>query len=307
MSELKEMRVVEKSKYFFGLSILIILVGVVMLFTRGLNLGIDFTGGTILNIDMKQEFSTDTISDLLKENGITASAVVKAGEGDVQTEAVVRYQAFDDAEAENEARASLMTSIQETYPDAELVSQDRVGATMGSEMVRNACYAVLAASILMLIYIWFRFELLTGVATVVALLHDVFVMIAVMAITGMTVNSGFIAALLTIIGYSINDSIVLFDRIRENNKRFSVKEKSRSYVVNVSVRQCMARTINTTLTTLVAILILYFVGVDSIKEFSLPIIAGLVSGVYSSLFIATPIWALWSDHKLAKRKALNRA
>lgn len=158
--------------------------------------------------------------------------------------------------------------------------------------------AILGAAVLMLIYITFRFELVFGLAAIVALLHDVLVLISVYAIFNITVNSSFIAAVLTIVGYSINDTIVVFDRLRENVKR----EKNKRYdeIADMSIGQTLTRSINTSLTTMLVIGSLLVLGVDSIKEFALPLMAGVAVGTYSSIFIASPVWALIRNRKAKK-------
>ena len=158
-------------------------------------------------------------------------------------------------------------------------------------MTLNALKSTIIAWICILIYIWFRFELKSGVTAVIALIHDVLVMVAVAALLRTQINSSFVAAVLTIIGYSINNTIVIFDRIRENVKRFG-RKLSRAEIANTSISQTLSRSINTSLTTLFTLLALYVFGVESIKEFTLPIIVGILAVAYSSIFIAGPLWAV---------------
>ena len=162
---------------------------------------------------------------------------------------------------------------------------------MGKDLWSNAAMSIIIAVILMLIYITFRFELLTGLSALLALLHDMMVMLAVYAVFNLTINTSFIAAILTILGYSINATIVVFDRIRENT-RF-IRKESFVDVANKSIWQTMARSINTSVTTLITLVVLYILGVASIKEFAFPLIVGVVCGCYSSVFLASQFWVLF--------------
>ena len=158
----------------------------------------------------------------------------------------------------------------------------------------------------MLIYITFRFKLTFGIAAIISLLHDVFVLLAVYALFRVPVNSPFVAAVLTVVGYSINDTIVVFDRIRENLKGFRIM--SNEEVADLSIRQTLTRSINTSITTLLSIVCLYLLGVDSIKEFTLPLLVGIASGTYSSICIASPLWVMFEemrDKKKADKKNLS--
>ncbi len=290
------------TKYFkvtLSISIIIIVIGIIcMAAFGGLNLGIDFTGGSLTTVDIKTEYDTDVIREVLAANDAADAPVVKTGTG--FTEAEFRMRDVGDDELQATVTERVMTGIQETYPDAELVSVDRVGAVTSSDLVKNALLAVVVACLLMLVYIWIRFELYSGIAAVIALAHDVMIMISVVAIVQLQINSGFIAACLTIVGYSINNTIVIFDRIRDNRKTLKAKYLSYDELANVSIKETLSRTINTSVTTLIMIVCLYVFGVDSIKEFSLPIIVGLVAGTYSSVFLSAPIWAkfmAWADNR----------
>jgi preprotein translocase SecF subunit len=200
----------------------------------------------------------------------------------------------------NEDRMAIFNTIKTQYglEDDALRSTEQFGPAIGTEIRNRAIMAILGAAVLMLIYITFRFELVFGLAAIVALLHDVLVLISVYAIFNITVNSSFIAAVLTIVGYSINDTIVVFDRLRENVKR----EKNKRYdeIADMSIGQTLTRSINTSLTTMLVIGSLLVLGVDSIKEFALPLMAGVAVGTYSSIFIASPVWALIRNRKAKK-------
>ena len=295
------MKFMSKSKYFLFLSGAIILAGLIVGFIfGGLNLGIDFTGGSILTVELGEQFDMTVVEKALDDNGITSDMRQIVTGGENNTQAVIRMQEFAKGTDDAKVRENILESLRQTYPAATGGEVESVGGVTTGEIIRNAFLAILIASAFMLVYIWIRFELFSGIAALTALVHDVLIMTAVMSIARVQINSSYIAACLTIVGYSINDTIVLFDRIRENNKRYSISSKTRAQVADVSIRETLTRTINTSVTTLVMILSLYIFGVDSIKEFALPLIVGLVSGTYSSIFIASPVWVKLMEIKHKK-------
>ena len=201
-----------------------------------------------------------------------------------------------------------------------VASGSMVGATVSTELIFNAVLAVVLALIFMLCYIGIRFQLSSGLACIVALLHDVLMMFAFMAICHIEINSTFIAALITILGYSINNSIIIFDRVRENMRSVYAKDMTSEQIANKSVRETLMRSINTTITTLIMIIMVAILGVTDIKIFAFPIIIGLISGTFSSIFIAPSLWALFQrvgkknknndnkpDYKKTKKKAPDTA
>ncbi len=303
------MQFMNKSKYFMMFSGLVIIVAVIMgVIFGGLNLGIDFTGGSILTIELEQEYDLQDVTDALSANGIdpASAQVVRAGENG--TQAVIRMQELDKDTDDALLREAIINNLAETYPNASGGEVESVGGVTTGEIITNAFISVILASVLMLLYIWIRFELFSGLAAVTALVHDVLIMTAVVCIARIQINSSYIAACLTIVGYSINDTIVLFDRIRENNKKYSISHITRAEVADISIRETLSRTINTSVTTFVTILALYIFGVASIKEFALPLIVGLVSGTYSSIFIASPVWValMKAKHKKDYQKLTEK-
>lgn len=293
--------IVEKFKYIIWISIIILVLGLVFgIANGGLNLGIDFTGGTLTTVDMGGEFNSADVEKALDNCGVTGYQVVKSG--DNYTEAVIRMQVTDDTDIQANLTEDIMAEINKVYPDAVLGAEDKVGGVASTELIINAFLSVIVACALMLIYIWIRFELASGIAAVIALVHDVGIMIAVMAILQLQVNSSFIAACLTIVGYSINNTIVIFDRVRDNNKVMGIKKYTRAEIGNKSVKDTLRRTINTSVTTLIMIVALYVLGVTSIKEFAFPIIIGIVAGTFSSIFVSVPI-AVWFQNKLKPAKS----
>ncbi|MDD3242678.1 MAG: protein translocase subunit SecF [Eubacteriales bacterium] len=290
-----KIKVMKHAVLLCGISVVLLLAGLLVLVFKGFNLGIDFTGGSILNITFDESFELNKVEDVFKASGMNVGDYQFSLSGDNQV--VLRYQDKDaDPEEQNTKRTAFIDALQEVYPTADQGSLDRVGAVAGAELRKNAFTAVAVACVLMLLYIWIRFEFLSGLTAVIALLHDVMMMVAVMAVTRTQVDSTFIAAMLTIVGYSINNTIIIFDRVRENKRRS--RRMSNEELVDESINSCLSRTINTTVTTLFTVLALYIFGVTSIKIFTLPLLVGIVSGLYSSLFIAGPVW-VWL-HRIGK-------
>ena len=280
-------KIVEKSKIWFSISLAIILIGVVLMCTRGLNFGIDFKGGTKLVVELGDNFDKVEVDNIVKE--YASDAVTKTVEG-------TQYET---------KTAELFDALKEKYTldDSALVSETQIGPSVGKELSRNAIIAVLVACVAMLVYIAIRFEFTFGVAAIGALIHDVLITLSVYAIFDIPVNSSFIAAMLTIVGYSINDTIVVFDRIRENNH--SMRRSNPTEIANKSINKTLARSINTSLTTLIIIGAVN-VFVPTVREFSFPLLIGIAAGAYSSIFIASPIWVILKN-KMNKKKSVKTA
>lgn len=282
-------------------AVIIVVCIVLSLCGHGMNLGIDFTGGSLLTYDMGGEFDVEDVYSALATAGIDEYQVAKSGEG-VQDTLQIRLKSEMSDEAH---RNALDDALFTSFPDASFITQDYVGAVAGRDLIANAFYSVLIVAACLLIYIAIRFDFRSGLTAVLALLHDVVIMICGMVLfSGMfQANSSFIAAMLTIVGYSINNTIIIFDRIRENQKLGEFRGKSRMELVDVSVRQTLTRTINTSITTLITIVLLFILGGNSIREFAFPIIVGIVAGVYSSVMLSGQAWAYIIDHNLLGRKA----
>ena len=286
-------KIVEKSKIWFSISLAIILIGVVLMFTRGLNFGIDFKGGTKLVVELGDNFDKVEVDNIVKE--YASDAVTKTVEG---TQYEIKSTELDETKT-----AELFDALKEKYTldDSALVSETQIGPSVGKELSRNAIIAVLVACVAMLVYIAIRFEFTFGVAAIGALIHDVLITLSVYAIFDIPVNSSFIAAMLTIVGYSINDTIVVFDRIRENNH--SMRRSNPAEIANKSINKTLARSINTSLTTLIIIGAVN-VFVPTVREFSFPLLIGIAAGAYSSIFIASPIWVILKN-KMNKKKSVK--
>ena len=286
------------------ISLVIMAIALVMTFMGyGMNLGIDFTGGTLMTYSMGGEFDTGDVSAALAACGVSDAQIAKTG--DNATEVQIR---ISDKENTDELRSAFVEEISKTYPAVEYVDITRVGAVAGRDLINNAVKSVAFAAILMLIYIAVRFDFYSGLAAVIGLIHDVAIMLAFMVLLRgvIRVDSTFIAALLTIVGYSINNTIIIFDRIRETSKKPGYSMKPRMEIVEVSVSNTLSRTINTSLTTLITLVTLYIFGVDSIREFAFPLIVGMLAGTYSSVLLSGQVWAMWMEKHNA-RKASKKA
>ena len=284
----------------------ILLVAIVMNIAGvGLAPGIDFTGGSIVEYAVGGEFATEDVSALLKQNGFSDSVVsrVQAEDGSM-TNLQIRLKLEDgQEEGDSSDQLTLLNSLlADTYEGIRFISMEYAGATSSAELIKNALKSIVAALVLMLVYIAIRFDLYSGAAALFGLCHDVLVMLAAMSFAGalFQVNSSFIAALLTIVGYSINDTIIIFDRIRENKKRLS--RASNGEIVDVSVSASLSRTVNTSVTTLITLLALFILGAASIREFAFPLIIGMVAGTYSSNLLSGPLWAWLMDKKESRRQ-----
>lgn len=293
------MKVVKRKRTWFSISIAIIVVGIIMAIVNGgLNLDIEFTGGTMMHV----EFNDKQVDDTDVQAVIDEALGDKAAGADVQAIKGENQVIIKTKELTTEERTAVMNGLADKYgidPINDLLSHSNISGTISSELQRDAILAVLVAAIIMLIYISIRFhDITTGVSAIVALLHDVLVVLAIYAIFRIPVNNSFIAAMLTIVGYSINDTIVVFDRIRENQK--SMRRGQYAELVDSSINQTLARSINTSLTTVVMVALLYFLGVPAIQDFSFPLMMGIISGTYSSIFIASPVWYLFKKKNEVK-------
>ena len=288
------LKIVENRKIWFTISLVIIAIGMITWGVRGLNYGIDFYGGTVVQVDLKKKVDTEEIRSIAAKYANDASVQTVD-----ETGIILRSSSITPEDVEK-----FKTDINEKYKvDPTTWQNETVGPSIGDESRKNAILAIAISVIAILIYVAIRFEIRFGVAAIIALLHDLLVTISVYAVLQIPVNGPFIAAILTILGYSINDTIVIFDRIRENMR--TMRKASFEEVADISITQTLSRSINTSLTTLFTITAVYFVGVSAVKELALPLIIGIIAGSYSSIFIASPIWVMWKNADKKKKAAVN--
>ncbi len=288
-----------KGKYLL-LPIIVVIAGIVMYFVNsGFNFDIEFMGGIKMQVNMGTSFDNEEVRAYLEETtGVTPIIVQTLGDG---TQASIKTQPIEE-EKKNEIYAALKEKY--ALQDEEPMAVNSASASFGKQVQQKTLIFTLIAILCILAYIALRFEWRSAVTAIMALVINIVIMFAVYAITYTPLNTTFIAAMLTVIGYSINNTIVVFDRIRENMRGYNPKKgMTVSEITNKSINESMGRTINTTITTLITIVVLYIVGVQSIKEFAFPLIVGVLAGAYSSIFIASPWWAAWKESNEAAKKA----
>lgn len=282
------MDILGKRKIWYTISAIVIGIGLIFLLINGLNLGIDFNGGTLMEFSFENEVTTDQVRNVLEEINIAEDSKIQRSDSAGMHGVIIRAKTLDSEEI-----VAVEEAVKNEFETAEMLRTEMVGPTIGQELRINALLAMLAASIAIVAYISFRFEFRFAVVSIITLMHDVLITIGIFAIIGREVNTPFVAALLTIVGYSINDTIVIFDRIRENMKlmhRVPFIEQANTAVVDT-----LPRSINTSLTTLITILAIYFFGGASIQTFMLALFIGMFAGTYSSIFVASPLLVTWQN------------
>ena len=284
-----------RAKIWFVVSLLIIIPGIFSMMTRGLNFGIDFTGGTIIDLKFDQPVEISKVRESLKPFGLDGATIQLSGEtSDVASSTDVMIRTVD---LEETQRKEVMAGIKNSVGNYEVMREEKVGATIGGELIFNAIMALVISWVLIILYIAYRFEFRFGFAAVLALVHDILIVLSIFSFTQKQVDSSFVAALLTIVGYSINDTIVIFDRIRENLKLHFRRGGNVTELVNKSIYQTLTRSLYTVFTCLFTTFALYFFGGETTKDFAFALIVGFTSGCYSSIFIAGPLWLTFRNWK----------
>ena len=286
----KELHFIKHKKVFYIISIAILVVGLGFGVVRGLNYGIDFTGGTMIQMDMGEEVEISEVKKVIKEHKLDPE-IIYSGANNEQI--VIRtIKALD-----SDQRHEVVHTINEAFgtTDEDVVAEELFGPSVGKELRNNAILAIIIASICMLVYIRFRFaQWKFGSAALLGVLHDVLIVIAFYAIFNITVNNPFIAGILTVVGYSINDTIVIFDRVRENIKY--MRKGNTEDVLDTSITQTLGRSLMTSVTTLIVMVPLLIMAGEAIREFVLPLMVGIVAGAYSSICVCSPLYYEFSKH-----------
>lgn len=280
------MNIVGNRKLHFAISGAAVLASILLLLLKGLNLGIDFRGGMLLERGLPAGVTAAQVQEVLASVGAGDGSYVQPLDEPVegQTVVVIRTRAGEGTQAIE----AVDRALSERFGEVTVRRTELVGPVIGRELVRKAVIALVLAACGILGYMSVRFEYRFGLAGIAALLQDVFVVLGVVSLVGRELNTPFIAAILTVAGYSINNTIVVFDRIRENLRLR--RNEPLAELVNASVNQTLARQINTSLTTLFGAGALYFLGGSTIRDFTLPLVIGIVAGTYSSIFVAGPLW-----------------
>ena len=300
---MQKIDIIGKRKWWYIISLVIIIPGIICMFTRGFNLGIDFTGGTIIDLRFDKPVSIMDVRDVLKTYKLDNSPIQLAGED--SSAAVSQNVMIRTVDLEENDRKAVMASLKDSLGNYSVLREEKVGSTMGSELMMQALWATLLSWLLIVLYISYRFEFRFGIAAVLALVHDILIVLSVFSLMQKQVDSSFVAALMTIVGYSVNDTIVIFDRIRENLKLHFRKGGNIDELANTSIYQTLTRSIYTVCTVLFTTLALYYFGGDTTKDFAFALLIGFTCGAYSSIFIASPLWVTfrgWAEAKRAKQK-----
>lgn len=286
--EAEQMKIVENRKKFFAASLIVIIIGfAAMIFNAQAGRGafqydVEFTGGTSFDLDLGQDYEQEDLQKLITD--VTGQDSPQIQQVIDTNEVTVKIQSIDSA-----TRETLTNAILEAYPNAVMGEVNDVSGTVSHEMQTAAIKATLIAAVAMLLYISLRFhDFRAGGSAIIALLHDVLIVLTAYAVFRIPVNNTFIVVLLTILGYSINATIVIFDRIRENKSAFHANQTAEK--INKSISQTLARSINTSLTTFFTVGAIYVLGVPALKEFALPMMIGILAGAYSSVCISGSIW-----------------
>ncbi|AAM24420.1 preprotein translocase subunit SecF [Caldanaerobacter subterraneus subsp. tengcongensis MB4] len=292
--------VIGKTKIWFTISGIMILIGIIAMFVNGFNWGIDFTGGTIMEFKIGKPFDTKDIIKILNDYKVKDYQIQKIGtKGD--------HVSIKTSPISDQTRIAIIKEIEKKYnlTESDLIMSQQVGPSLGAEIRSGMILALVVASLVMLTYLGIRFNFEMSLAAVIGLLHNVFILISVYAVFRITVDSPFIAALLTVFSYSLHDTIVIFDRIRDNLK--VMRRADYAEVANVSVNQTLVRSINVVLTVLIMLLLMYFLGPKALKDFALPLLIGITWGAYSSIFISTPLWVLIKNREKRKKASVKAA
>lgn len=283
---MRKIDIIKRSKLYVGISAVLVVISLGILFTKGLNYGIDFAGGNLFQMKFQEEITLPKINEKLDEISIeipqldSRSRKVQISEDNT---VIIRTQ-----EMPEEVKEQFIETIK-GLGNYDLEKTEKVGASVGKDLKNSALYSIIIGSILITLYITLRYEFKFAIGAILTLIHDVVIALGVIAFLGYEINTEFIAATLTILGYSINDTIVIYDRIREKLKEKEKRGASFGEILNISLNDVMVRSINTSITTLLAAVAILVFGGDSLRTFMVTLIVGILAGSYSSLFVAAPL------------------
>jgi preprotein translocase subunit SecF len=279
----KKFDFVNNRRMAYIISTVIILVGLISIIFQGFNYGIDFAGGTLLQIRFDKSVSTTELRNVLSEFNLSQSTIQNLSEN----EFVIRTEKID-----SEQRKEILSAFRENLAGLDVLRVESVGPVIGENLKKLALSALFFAFIGIILYITMRFEFKFSIVSILALLHDCLIVLGIFSLLQKEITISVMAAVLTIIGYSLNNTIVILDRLRENIK-FKTREPFEN-LINMSINQSLSRTINTALTTIIPVLALYFFGGNILSDFALALFIGMVAGTYSSIFIASPLLLEWN-------------
>ncbi|HBL67832.1 MAG TPA: protein translocase subunit SecF, partial [Firmicutes bacterium] len=312
----RSVNIIGNRRIWLTCSGILMLIFIGSIIFRGFNLGIDFTGGTTIEVPLPNAVTAPEVEEMLNVPGLEDlnlnSAVIQPFSrldegGNTRYGVLIKTRLVDGeflSDAVVEKTVAQLESQLGISINRESLAVEKVGPVIGADLTRNTIWAIIIATLGILIYVSLRFEFMSGLAGVIALVHDVLFVLGVFSLLGQEVNSNFVAAVLTVIGYSINDTIVIFDRVREN-LRARKKGETFDELVNDSVIQTFRRSVNTSVTTILAVMALFLLGGRSLKEFTFAMIIGMVAGSYSTIFIASPLWVVmrnWQEKRAAAKR-----
>lgn len=294
---MKNFDIVGHRKWWFCLSGLLVLIALICIIVKGFNFGIDFTGGTILDLKFAQPVTVAQVRTGLEQDGLQSSVIQLSGDTHEESgkEVIIRTRSLSSEEAQTITR-----HISAKVGKAEINRVETVGAVIGSEVTRNTILNVGLSFTILIIYMSIRFEHRIAFSAIAAIVHDIIVVLGVFALFHLEIDASFLAAILTVLGYSMNESVVIFDRIRENIHTHR-RTDSFKVLANDSIRQTFHRSCYTLTTVLFCVASLYFFGGETTKNFALVMLVGFISGAYSSICVATSLWVTWHEHSRSRR------
>lgn len=294
---MKRIDIVGHCKWWFSLSSLLVIIAFICIFMKGFNFGIDFTGGTILDLKFEQTVTVAQVREGLRKDNLENSVIQLSGDTFEESgkEVIIRTRSLTADEAQ-----TIVSHISDSVGKTEINRIETVGAVIGSEVTKNTLLNVGLSFAVLVLYMSIRFEYRIAFSSILAILHDIIVVLGVFSFFQLEIDASFLAAILTVLGYSMNESVVIFDRIRESIRTHK-RTDSFKILANDSIYQTIRRSFYTLSTVLFATGSLYFFGGETTKNFALVMLVGFISGAYSSICVATSLWVTWHEHASSRR------